>query len=41
MALYPGFTVGRWRENRRRVRAMVPGGYDPMYEGLLAAGLPK
>ena len=40
-ALNPGFTVSRFRENRRRVRAMAPGGYEPLYEGLLAAGVPE
>lgn len=41
LALNPGFTVGHYRENRRRVRAMRPGGWEPIYEALAAAGVPE
>jgi adenylate cyclase len=46
LALDPGFSVGRWRENRRRVHVMQaggmrPGGYEPLHDALLAAGVPE
>lgn len=41
LALDPGFTVSKFRELRRSVRALDLSIYDPVFEGMLAAGLPE
>jgi hypothetical protein len=40
LALEPGATVSRMREIRQKIKAMTPELYEPLYEGLLAAGVP-
>lgn len=41
LAIEPGASVSRMREIRRKIKAMTPELYEPLYEGLLAAGVPE
>ncbi len=41
LAANPGFTIGKFRALRRTVRALDPVVYEPVIEGLAAAGIPE
>ena len=40
LAVTPGFTIGKFRALRRTVRVLDPTVYEPVFEGLAAAGIP-
>ena len=41
LAVTPGFTIGKFRALRRTVRVLDPTVYEPVFEGLAAAGIPE